>query len=461
MYKTIAITILAIHLVSCGGSKSRVETSLPLANTPSLLVCSNPYNNNYPNDYMGKFQIPIPLGELDPSITKRGISFKDFFGGTSFKITGERNSNGEPVWSGCTQEEFTKMIYLLSLERMRDSGATFAWVYNYAPWVDVEPDLLEVSIENYQITDEIMNWLVKQAEGMGIEIYFAWQFTTSDISGESFYEMNTTPSLPILKKIMDAHETNIIKQAIFAESIGIKGLAADWNAMNICFCGGNKELLKEYYIERLSIIISKIRNEFGGQILVGQTFNIFNDERIFSKIDMLYLSITGNFKTIISAEENLTLSTELIKDLSLGYFKYEYEKMYCLDGQPCWSGSSKIVLPVMVNYSAQSKDNYFVTGWSEDGFCTEGTLSDGSTVDCIQNFYTTDFSVQAIGMDGMLQAIVQQPYFQIEAVDVHTGYWLADTLVPDDSGFPNLSQSIRGKPAEKIVKYWYTGIYAE
>ena len=151
MYKAIVITILAIHLISCGGNKNSIEISLPLANTPSLLVCSNPYNSEYPNNYKGSFSIPTPLGELDSTIAKRGISFKDYFGGASFKITGERNSNGEPVWSGCTQEEFTKMIYLLSLEKMSDSGANFAWVYNYAPWIDVKPDLLEVSIENYQI----------------------------------------------------------------------------------------------------------------------------------------------------------------------------------------------------------------------------------------------------------------------------------------------------------------------
>jgi hypothetical protein len=37
-------------------------------------------------------------------------------------------------------------------------------------------------------------------------------------------------------------------------------------------------------------------------------------------------------------------------------------------------------------------------------------------------------------------------------------------LIPDKNqrtnpveGFPNMSQSIRGKPAEKIIKYWYTG----
>jgi len=27
--------------------------------------------------------------------------------------------------------------------------------------------------------------------------------------------------------------------------------------------------------------------------------------------------------------------------------------------------------------------------------------------------------------------------------------------------FPSISQSIRGKPAEKILKYWYTGEYEQ
>jgi hypothetical protein len=44
----------------------------------------------------------------------------------------------------------------------------------------------------------------------------------------------------------------------------------------------------------------------------------------------------------------------------------------------------------------------------------------------------------------------------INSVDIHTGYWLSPTLTPNFEGFPNISQSIRGKPAEDIVKYWYT-----
>ena len=45
-----------------------------------------------------------------------------------------------------------------------------------------------------------------------------------------------------------------------------------------------------------------------------------------------------------------------------------------------------------------------------------------------------------------------------ELTKIFVGYWLTDTLIPGEEGFPNLSQSIRGKPAEEIVKYWYTGL---
>jgi len=127
MYKTITITILAMHLVSCGGSKSRIESNLPLANTPSLLVCSNPYNNNYPSDYMGKFQIPIPLGELDPSIAKRGISFKDYFGGTSYIVQNYRRKKHK--WR-------TSLVWLHT-RRVYENGLPFEPRKNERFWCNI------------------------------------------------------------------------------------------------------------------------------------------------------------------------------------------------------------------------------------------------------------------------------------------------------------------------------------
>jgi hypothetical protein len=106
-------------------------------------------------------------------------------------------------------------------------------------------------------------------------------------------------------------------------------------------------------------------------------------------------------------------------------------------------------------------------GWWEDGFCTAGTL-DGVYYECTQYEIQTDFSAQALLTEAALRAVDNQEVFEVLGTTTTTGYWLSDTLYaePDQhpnktplEGFPNISQSIRGKPAEKIIKYWYTGEY--
>jgi len=87
----------------------------------------------------------------------------------------------------------------------------------------------------------------------------------------------------------------------------------------------------------------------------------------------------------------------------------------------------------------------------------------------MQWFIPTDFSAQAIFIEGMLRAIDKDPWFNTKGTTASTAYWLSDTLIPsskerlDDGieGFPNISQSVRGKPAEKIIKAWYTGEYEQ
>ena len=456
------LCIICIFLVSCGGGNSSSSNNdfASVTNLPAVpsVVCSLKFSSEYPEIYIGPHQIPVPESVLSPQVVQRSISFKDYYGGNSFEFTGEKNTLGEATWNGCTQDEFNKKIYTHTLMRMKDAGANLAWIYNYAPWIDDQADNLQISVPDYQISDQMIEWIVREANGMGIEIYFAWQFWGIDKEQDVIYEMGSTPDLSILKKIMDAHELNIVNQAVMARAAGITGIAADWNAMSICFCGENSDELKEYYIKRISVTIDKIKEIFPGKVLIGQIGSVLNDKRIFSKVDGLYLSITGNHIMKISSEENINLSPDVIRLAALEYFEYEYKKMYCEDLQPCWPGTSYKKIPVMVNFSSQSKSDYWVNGWTEDGFCTAGALKDGTAVECIQDYLTTDFSAQAVGMEGMLQAIAEQTYFDISGVDIHTGYWLTETLLPGREGFPNLSQSIRGKPAEKIVKYWYSGL---
>jgi hypothetical protein len=446
--KKICITSALTVLSACGGGGSNTSPDQPLITT--IPTCSNPHSAEYPDEFIGGYAIPFPAAELNNQI-KRGISFKDY---APFVIW---NQLDDDIKSLCSQDAYTRLMYLEALEAMKASGAQRTWIYNYGPWNDSQADVWEVDESNYQIPNQYVEYVVEQASNLGIEVFFAWQFSNYDLSGEVFVQQSEEVTQETLTKILDAHQRNMIAQAKFAQKIGMAGISADWNAFDIVL---TTDELKDYYLARFSEIIDDIRANFSGQITWGQIGRIYNDERIFSKIDSLLVNALwiGEAGGTFSQQENANLTAELIKQKTLKYLQQEKSNIYCLDtGQPCWAGTSSINLPAIISVQVQSREDYFINGWKEDGFCTSGTLEDNTSDDCMQEHYTTDFSLQALGIEGIMQALSEQYTFSVESTDIHTGYWLSQTLTPGVEGFPNLSQSIRGKPAEHIVKYWYTG----
>jgi hypothetical protein len=111
-----------------------------------------------------------------------------------------------------------------------------------------------------------------------------------------------------------------------------------------------------------------------------------------------------------------------------------------------YSGMNPRDIPVIWDFNIQSRDKALSQGWVEDGFCVNN---------CIQNTYVTDFSVQALAVEGAFQAIKNQSYFKTYGINFSTGYWHTDTMTPGSEGYPNISQSVRNKPAESIIKHWY------
>jgi hypothetical protein len=104
----------------------------------------------------------------------------------------------------------------------------------------------------------------------------------------------------------------------------------------------------------------------------------------------------------------------------------------------------KNVIPVVWIFDIESYQDFFLNGWVEDGLCVNN---------CMQNSLTTDFSEQAIGYEGFLEAITNQTSVPTAAVESYS-YWWVDVILPDQS-FPNISCSVRNKPAESIIYQWY------
>jgi hypothetical protein len=71
----------------------------------------------------------------------------------------------------------------------------------------------------------------------------------------------------------------------------------------------------------------------------------------------------------------------------------------------------------------------------------------------MQKNLPTDFSVQAIAYEAMLEAVAQQTYFTTAAV-TPASYLYTDVALPMN-GMPNISFSWRNKPTESILYQWF------
>ena len=441
----------ALLLSGCGGEDASpkpvaLATASPIpAPTPTPVACTNPFNASYPSSYDGKFQVPTPTHTL-PQGYQRGISFKDYSPNNHIDKNGNRL--GGP---NCDQEQFVKLMYTQTLDRLKNSGATMLWIYNYAPLKDANADRLSFDESDYQISNSIIEFIVRESKKRNIDVYYAWQLHTIDKKGNWVIQMNENVPAQTLSRLMDGYNDQMVIIAKFAQKIGIKGLSADWNAFHIPNL--HQTNIKEIYTAKTVEVIKNIRDNFSGDVTWGQTGSIYSDPRIIEKIDAIHLSVGG---PLLTPSENAFLTVEKIEKSVTNQIKQIHENYECAFASCSYTPSGRQI-PVFFEIAVQSRDNYWSEGWVEDGFCTKGQLTNGTHSDCIQNYFVTDFSVQAIGVEGVMRALTKQSYFKMGGVNFHSSYWHTDTLMPGSEGFPNISQSIRGKPAEKIVKYWFTG----
>jgi hypothetical protein len=112
---------------------------------------------------------------------------------------------------------------------------------------------------------------------------------------------------------------------------------------------------------------------------------------------------------------------------------------------------SKFEKPTLLRVLIQSERDFLENGWNEDMFCIQR-----GDDPCYQKNLFVDFSLQAIAIEAMLEAVseVQQTgALNVENIDIY-GYWYTDVILPDFSQ-PQMAHSIRNKPAESVVFEWF------
>ena len=454
-----------VFTITCGDASFSVTVTVSSEDFEGS--CINPHSAKIKESYIGDYELPVPENQFGENHLK-ALGLKDY--GVEW-IYNNYNNEGASWISDCTESEYVKLMYRTTLRQLKEHGVDTAWVYNFGYWQDYQAETWQINHNRKHLSDWVIEYIAETAQDLGMNMHYAWQFLALDDQNNFLFPFDGMAyvDMPLLKKIMDAHEEYILWEASRLQELGVASISADWSAMWLCFCGleneanqSTRDELKSYYMERMGSIVSQIKDRFDGEVYVGEGI-LWNDSRVFDQVDGIIGSVPGN---LIREDEVANATVDLIENRVAEYINQLHDTWTCNTQQPCWEYTTYQQPKVIWNLFAQSHATFLNKGWIEDGFCTAGEYEGVYYDECLQYYVPTDFSAQAIFIEGILRAIDKQSWFETKGTTASTAYWLSDTIIPEDGqysrtieGFPNISQSVRGKPAEKIIKYWYTGEY--
>lgn len=376
----------------------------------------------YPKSYLGAHPLPTPAGTL-AATTERGVALKDYWAVSIGNPSTNAGCSGD--WHAAVTE---------AMRRAKLIGSDYVAIFQNAYLEDVDAPTLKFNCANGEascwswasIPDSEILWAANAARSLGLKLYVYMQVDVHDAKNQ---RLPTAPTAAFLDRFFTAYKGYMVQQARVAQQGGAAVLQVDWG---VWWFDWTKPEYQPIYRQRIAEVSAAVRQVYSGKRAIG-TLSLWSsaDDALMAQVDLLLLELwTVQFKLTASDHANLgpavvkQRTEEVIRDFANVVGRYNK--------------------PAIFRIMAQSHRDYLKSGWVEDGFCTNG---------CMQRDVITDFSVQAIAYEGQLQAIKGQSSFPVGAVE-GVGYWFADVILPKES-FPNLSQSIRGKPAEYLLSRWF------
>jgi hypothetical protein len=363
----------------------------------------------YPASYLGAFPLPAIQGAPLPAAVSRGAGVKDYW------QYGLRNPSTN---AGCSGDMHA--AFLNTLQRLRTLGADHVDIYQTGYLVDVNAAQLDFDLtRRIEISDAELAWIVAHVKAAGLEVHEYMLINGEDVN---HVLLPTPPTSTWASAYLDAYTRFIVNRAAVAQSDGIQALQLDWGVYWFDWTP-----FRDLFIAKMTAAAQQVRGVYSGKILYGATAPwISKDVGLMTSIDWFIGDLYG---IQFSAADNANITVPQLKQ------KY----LDLITGLGNVLGAAK--RPVVWQLFAQSHRDYLLKGWVEDGFC------------CAANALQTDFSVQAIAYEAMLEAISAQTAFTTAGVTA-TASWYVDVILPAQS-FPNISQSWRNKPAESILYRWF------
>lgn len=394
----------------------------------------------YPASWLGQYPLPPVTGAPLPASYGRGLILKDvgLAPGTNPAFI-MQNAPGAPA--GCTgslQAELAK-----TMQRLNTLKADYIEVSQWH-WVSARPDgswYFTPAEETFgSITDADLAGLVQKAHAQGIKVVMRNQiqaFMDDPNVGPAYIPPHTQANY---EKWFAAYDAYITERASYFQQLGIDVWEIGCMSCMYHDGGDGSPAAIAYFISQYNTVLDHMKAIYTGKTLMANNEWLYVTPSFASRLDViyfLYISLVPSDPLApLTVADYKAVITQRMQVSSFGQFNpLGKQYMFAIGMQ---SRSNALTLP----------------GYVEESVCTAGFGDFNPTTDaCIQRETIPDFSLQAIAIEGALEAIKDYS-FPVPPIVSVGDYWETDSLMPF-TAFPQMATSVRNKPAEGILKAWF------
>lgn len=457
-YKAVFYALTLVLLGSCGGGGSgggtggggltstvpyiSVNTSITQVQYPASYTTvattspdTNPCNISastvsYPQSWNGAQSLPAVVGAPLASGVVTAMMIKDILPAGSLPKACANPSNFS---------EFAKTV-----ARLKSLNVNVIQVVQWH-WAQINSDgSYKITGDTYgSLSDAELAQYVSIIRAAGMKVILSNQI-------QGFVNSSGMPNIPTpvgnatnWGRWLDAFQIFMLERAAKFQALGIDYWEMGCNA---CVYGDNgdgssaaAQQFSDAYLNTLNLV-SRI---YSGKKFIYENSWIRGNKPYLAGIDLLGAGLwTGN---ITSSEEST---------LTVASMKSKYMASNSVANLSSIVAAGK---PVILFAGIQSRNNALsVPGYMEETECTNsvGTLTFATS--CIQSQTTTNFALQAIVIEAQLEIFTSSPLPSGSIVGI-ADYWQTDFMSAGGPTFPNIASSVRNKPAEAIVKQWFSG----
>jgi hypothetical protein len=434
----------SVLIAACGGGGG--GASSPTVSSAPIDLCAVE-SKNYgdvpiPIGYLGNYQVPSAAGRLANSVVRTAdLADWDYWW-------------SRPATLLCTDKiAYLKNINRETIRRLAEIGVNRIYVSNYGSWDNIANPIWHIPEANYAIPKDVLEFTVAEAHARGMQVFLTWQNNYSDDAhGFMAYDAETM-SQSQYTALKNSWRSHILEQAAYAQRIGVDGLGVgiDYfdplSVRNVYTPLGstpNGGQLKADYSAFLVQLTGDVRSVFTGKLYYGGQNDDVYPNVIAAVDEFVYRFWAGAAAGTYNTGNPFNVQN-VKNNLQQGFY-YSFWR-----GGVDFGNGGVISKPVIFKVYAQSHSQIYDGGpWVEDNWCIEPCT--------LQRNTTTNFSAQAIAYEAALELASSQNYAITGGIGPY-GYayfdLLSETRTANSITFPNISNSIRNKPAEGIVRDWF------